>query len=149
DSVFQSFCREVHIWSKLDHINVLSVLGFTDKFDQTISIVTPWMEMGNAHDYVQNVDVDPCPLLVGIAAGLQYLHSYEPHPIYHGDLKGVNVLISDDGCPLLADFGTPSSSTHLLVWTLKAVGEEPRIGWPQNTLTHRKTLQLPKETPVL
>ena len=62
--------------------------------------------------------------LVGIAAGLQYLHSYEPHSIYHGDLKGVclfnitftwfaytsvlqvNVLISDDGCPLLADFGT-------------------------------------------
>ena len=61
--------------------------------------------------------------LVGIAAGLQYLHGYEPHPIYHGDLKGVclfnisltwfadisvlqvNVLISDDGCPLLADFG--------------------------------------------
>ena len=60
--------------------------------------------------------------LVGIATGLQYLHSYEPHPIYHGDLKGVclfnitftwlltfplqfNVLISDHGCPLLADFG--------------------------------------------
>ena len=61
--------------------------------------------------------------LVGIATGLQHLHSYKPDPTYHGDLKGVclfnvtstwfadisvlqlNVLISDDGCPLLADFG--------------------------------------------
>ncbi|KIM60711.1 hypothetical protein SCLCIDRAFT_1216606 [Scleroderma citrinum Foug A] len=104
-SVMKSICREVHIWSKLHHDNILPVLGFTTKFDHTISIVSPWMERGNAHAYVQNVDVDPRPLLVGIATGLQYLHSYEPHPIYHGDLKGFNVLISDHGCPLLADFG--------------------------------------------
>ncbi|KIM60688.1 hypothetical protein SCLCIDRAFT_1216597 [Scleroderma citrinum Foug A] len=103
--VVKSICREVHIWSKLHNDNILPVLGFTTKFDQTISIVSPWMERGNAHDYVQDVDVDPRPLLVGIATGLQYLHSYEPHPIYHGDLKGFNVLISDDGCPLLTDFG--------------------------------------------
>ncbi|KIM62069.1 hypothetical protein SCLCIDRAFT_845889 [Scleroderma citrinum Foug A] len=71
----------------------------------TISIVSPWMDRGNAHDYVQNKDVDPRPLLVGIATGLQYLHGCDPNPIYHGDLKGLNVLISDDGCPLLTDFG--------------------------------------------
>ena len=59
--------------------------------------------------------------LIGVAKGLQYLHSRE---ICHGDLKGVrlfnisctrfadicvvqfNVLISDDGCPLLVDFGS-------------------------------------------
>ena len=63
DGVLQNFGREVHIWSKLHHYNVLSVLGFTTKFDQTISIVSPWMDRGNAHDYVQNKDVDPRPLV--------------------------------------------------------------------------------------
>ncbi|KIM54852.1 hypothetical protein SCLCIDRAFT_135919, partial [Scleroderma citrinum Foug A] len=112
---------EVHVWSKLCHKNVLPFLGVTTKFDQIVSLVSAWMTLGNAHDYVQNIEVDPRTLvrhyvlhlttrlnlfqLVGIATGLQYLHSYQPDPIYHGDLKGVNVLISDDGCPLLADFG--------------------------------------------
>ena len=63
DGVLQSFCREVHIWSKLRHNNVLPVLGFTTEFDQTMSIVSPWMERGNAHVYVQNVGVDPRPLV--------------------------------------------------------------------------------------
>ena len=139
DGLFQKICREAHVWSKLCHNNVLRVLGFTTKFDHTISIVSPWMSKGNAHDYVQNVNIDPRPLvrqcmlhlfclptllqLIGIATGLQYLHDCTPDPIYHGDLKGVelftitftcvsdafvlqaNVLISDDGRPLLADFG--------------------------------------------
>ena len=30
--------------------------------------------------------------IVGIAKGLQYLHNYEPDPIYHGDIKGVRLL---------------------------------------------------------
>ncbi|KIM54855.1 hypothetical protein SCLCIDRAFT_135926, partial [Scleroderma citrinum Foug A] len=82
------------IWSKLSHRNVLPLLGITTKFDRTVSIVSAWMTLGNAHKY-----------LVGIATGLQYLHSHKPNPIYHGDLKGLNVLISNDGRPLLVDFG--------------------------------------------
>ncbi|KAG6330147.1 hypothetical protein ID866_8942 [Astraeus odoratus] len=42
--------------------------------------------------------------LAGIARGLEYLHNYKPHPIFHGDLKGANVLISDEGQALLSDF---------------------------------------------
>ncbi|KAG6326687.1 hypothetical protein ID866_12305, partial [Astraeus odoratus] len=67
-------------------------------------MVSAWMDNGNAYEYVQNTLVDPRPLLSDIAEGLRYLHNHEP-PIYHGDLKGQNVLISDDGHALLADFG--------------------------------------------
>ncbi|KAL4065938.1 kinase-like domain-containing protein, partial [Scleroderma citrinum] len=101
----QNFLEEVYVWSKLDHANVLPLLGITTEFDLTVSIIVPWMEKGNAHDYVQNKNVDPRPLIEGIAKGLYYLHNCEPSAIFHGDVKGVNVLISDNGQALLTDFG--------------------------------------------
>lgn len=97
--------REVHVWSKLCHENVVPLLGITTQFDHTVSIVSEWMDTGNAHVYVQNRDVDPRPLIVEIARGLNYLHNHPTGPIYHGDLKGYNVLISHDGRALLTDFG--------------------------------------------
>ena len=59
----QRFLKEVHVWSKLRHPNVLPLLGITTKFEFTVSIVSPWMRRGNARDYVRNRAVDPCPLV--------------------------------------------------------------------------------------
>ncbi|KAG6326350.1 hypothetical protein ID866_12738 [Astraeus odoratus] len=64
------------------------------------------MYKGNAREYVQDVAVDPRPLIEGIAHGLHYLHCHQPFPIVHGNMKGTNVLISGDGQPLLTDFGS-------------------------------------------
>lgn len=99
--------KEVHLWSKLDHENILPLLGITTDFDFTVSIVSPWMQVGDAFNHVQNKEVDPRPLLEEIASGLCYLHGHDPQ-IFHGDLKGLNVLISTDGRALLADFGLSS-----------------------------------------
>ncbi|KAG6336076.1 hypothetical protein ID866_3002 [Astraeus odoratus] len=63
------------------------------------------MDKGNAHEYVQNPQIDPRPLIDDIAQGLHYLHTYEQGEIIHGDLKGANVLISPDDHALLTDFG--------------------------------------------
>ncbi|KAI6044495.1 kinase-like domain-containing protein, partial [Pisolithus marmoratus] len=97
--------REVHLWSKLHHDNILPLLGITTDFDYTMSIVSPWMERGDARKYVQNMSIDPRPLVEGIARGLRYLHDLEPDAVFHGDLKGANVLIANNGRPLLTDFG--------------------------------------------
>ncbi|KAI6113809.1 kinase-like domain-containing protein, partial [Pisolithus thermaeus] len=94
--------REVHTWSKLRHENIVPMLGISTEFDSTISIISEWMPLGNAHDYVKNTEHDPRPL--GIASGLYYLHSHELG-VVHGDLKGVNVLVSKDRRALLTDFG--------------------------------------------
>ncbi|KAL4070278.1 kinase-like domain-containing protein [Scleroderma citrinum] len=96
--------QEVRQFSKLRHDNILPLLGITTKFDLTVSIVSPWMQRGNAHDYVQDKAIDPRPLIEGIARGLQYLHHHSEGAISHGNLKGRNVLISEDGQALLADF---------------------------------------------
>ena len=86
-------------------------MGITAKFDSTISIVSEWMAMGNAHDYAQDPAIDPRPLvswkepspiylsdsiftiqITDIACGMDYLHTYTPGPIIHGDLKGMGML---------------------------------------------------------
>ncbi|KAI6039737.1 kinase-like domain-containing protein [Pisolithus marmoratus] len=103
-TVIKRTLREVHLWSKLQDENILPLFGITTDFDCTVSIVSPWVKNGNALTYVQDENVDPRPLLVGIARGLRYLHTHDP-PIFHGDLKGLNVLISTEGHALLSDFG--------------------------------------------
>ncbi|KAG6329690.1 hypothetical protein ID866_9398 [Astraeus odoratus] len=62
-----------------------------------------WMGKGTARKYVQDKSIDPRPILSDIANGIEYLHNHNP-PIYHGDLNGNNVLISDDGRALLTGF---------------------------------------------
>ncbi|KAI6150061.1 kinase-like domain-containing protein [Pisolithus thermaeus] len=63
------------------------------------------MGRGSARSYVQDRRNDPRPLIRDIAEGLHYLHSHPKGPIIHGDLKGDNVLIDQNGRALLTDFG--------------------------------------------
>ncbi|KAG6326351.1 hypothetical protein ID866_12739 [Astraeus odoratus] len=53
----------MHLWSKLRHNNVLHLLGITTDFNSTMSIISPWMERGNARRYVEDKRVDPRPLV--------------------------------------------------------------------------------------
>ncbi|KAG6328634.1 hypothetical protein ID866_10455, partial [Astraeus odoratus] len=46
--------------------------------------------------------------LLDVARGLHYLHTYDRNPIFHGDLRGRNILISADGRGLLTDYGLSS-----------------------------------------
>ncbi|KIM60296.1 hypothetical protein SCLCIDRAFT_959669 [Scleroderma citrinum Foug A] len=91
------------IWSLLEHDNVLPLLGVTT-FDNGLSTVTELIIEGNAHNYVQDPEVEPGPLLLGVAHGLRYLHEHPAGPIYHGDVTGYNVLVDIDGRALLSGF---------------------------------------------
>ncbi|KAG6327370.1 hypothetical protein ID866_11718 [Astraeus odoratus] len=99
---------EVRRRCELDHENVLPLLGITTDFDLAVSIISPWVGRGNAHDYVQDTGVDPCLLIQNVANGLAYLHTLESGPICHGNLKGPNVLISDEGEAVISDFHVAS-----------------------------------------
>ncbi|CAE7104829.1 unnamed protein product [Rhizoctonia solani] len=99
--------RELHTWSKCKHPNVLQLLGFA-VFRDRIAMVSPWMGQGNLHRYLERTsDANRCSLCIQICEGLSHLHDIG---IIHGDLKGANILISNDGIPVLADFG---NSTHM------------------------------------
>ncbi|KAL4072957.1 kinase-like domain-containing protein [Scleroderma yunnanense] len=100
--------RDIKLWTRLQHENVVQVFGIATEFDFAVSIVCQWMELGNAHDYVQDKAIDPRSLLMGIARGLDYLHNHKLGPIFHGELKGRHVHIAEDGRPVLTDIGLSS-----------------------------------------
>ncbi|KAE9392999.1 kinase-like protein [Gymnopus androsaceus JB14] len=70
------------------------------------SLILPWFKNGSASDYLlRNPATDRLRLILDVAEGLKYLHTCKPAPIVHGDLKGNNILITDDGRAALSDFG--------------------------------------------
>ncbi|KAG6329189.1 hypothetical protein ID866_9900 [Astraeus odoratus] len=104
-TAIQHIVEEIQLWSKLKHENIASVFGIATKFDYTVSVIVRWIPKGSAYDYVQNRDIDPRPLLLEVARALDYLHSQVSAPILHGDLRGKNVMVSEEGHALLVDFG--------------------------------------------
>ncbi|KAJ7264461.1 kinase-like domain-containing protein [Mycena haematopus] len=97
------FCREALIWQKLRHKYILPLIGIDRETFPSFSMVSPWMKHGNILKYLSQYgrhDVEK--MLLQIAEGLGYLHSME---IVHGDLRGTNILVSDDWNVCLAGFG--------------------------------------------
>ncbi|KDQ14446.1 hypothetical protein BOTBODRAFT_110051 [Botryobasidium botryosum FD-172 SS1] len=104
EGLTQQARREMNVWYRLRHRNVLPFVGLFTLGPRTY-LVSPWMERGNALEYVQrNPDARPKDLLFEIASGIEYLHTFDP-VVIHGDLKGANVLISARGIARIADFG--------------------------------------------
>ncbi|KZP25806.1 kinase-like protein [Athelia psychrophila] len=95
--------REIMVWVPLKHPNITPFLGVVTGFGPLSAMVSPYYSKANINQYtLDNPDVDRLPLILGVARGLEYLHSLG---LLHGDLKGHNVLIDDDLSPRLADFG--------------------------------------------
>ncbi|KAG8956978.1 hypothetical protein FRC03_010656, partial [Tulasnella sp. 419] len=93
--------RERDIWKGLKHTNIAPLLG---------SVTSPWpglvtelYENGTiAHYLAKNPDVNRLSLAIGCSKGLEYLHSKN---VLHGDMRESNVLVNDQGTPVLIDFG--------------------------------------------
>ncbi|KAJ7735514.1 kinase-like domain-containing protein [Mycena metata] len=97
--------REVAVWYRLDHPNVVPLLGITYDFGTSLSMVSPWLAKGTLHTYLVSGEFQLRylrRLLADIARGLSYLHSQD---VIHGDLHPANILIADDGRAQLTDFG--------------------------------------------
>ncbi|KAF5353073.1 hypothetical protein D9758_008752 [Tetrapyrgos nigripes] len=105
--LMKEFLKEAIVWRQLDHPNVLPFLGlyFLDASKQRICLISPWMDNGNLNHYLADGShgyTDRLTLAYDVACGLAYLHGEK---IIHGDLKGVNILITAGGRATIADFG--------------------------------------------
>ncbi|KAK0218755.1 kinase-like domain-containing protein [Armillaria fumosa] len=104
NKVLRQVRREAIIWRQCDHPNVLPFYGiYRDSAPSTYCLVSPFMVNGSLRQYIDKTD-DPkrLDLALDITRGMNYLHKMS---IVHGDLKGDNILITDDYRAVIADFG--------------------------------------------
>jgi len=120
DASKRKLAREMFIWSELCHQNVLPFLGYTVEGNHP-ALVSEWMKKGNLHGYMKTLKTqDSFSMLVGIARGLQYLHS---NRVIHSDLRTANVLLSPEGTPLLADVGISKLEASLFTTLAGPIAE--------------------------
>ena len=107
---FQAFRREVVMLSKVDHINLVTFVGYS--VDPFLLIVMDFVNGGTVRDLVKNHDPTDPPsmeilmkILIGSAEGFAYLHATEPVPILHRDIKSENILVTTGFEPRIADLG--------------------------------------------
>ncbi|KAJ7926315.1 kinase-like domain-containing protein, partial [Mycena leptocephala] len=114
-AVLKEFSREALIWRQLCHPNVLPFFGLY-YLGTRLCLVSPWMENGHIMKFLTNknpTNTDRLSLILDIALALQYLHEKD---VVHGDLKGLNILVTPSGRACIADFGV---STIVNAMTMK------------------------------
>ncbi|KAI9573320.1 kinase-like domain-containing protein [Boletus coccyginus] len=128
--------RELGIWRRLNHINVVPFLGITYGFGMrdAISLVSLWMPNGPLHHFIAKHDHNlglghRLRFLLDIANGLDYLHSF---PVVHGDLNCNNVLLDADYTARLADFGYASLVGNIpeaLIYLQRSTARQGALRW--------------------
>ncbi|KDQ61359.1 hypothetical protein JAAARDRAFT_190139 [Jaapia argillacea MUCL 33604] len=100
------FHREVKIWSRFDHPHILPFYGYAVIDEARYFLISPWAVNGNIMEYLERFPAtDRSVLILQIADALVYLHNRDECAYIHGDLKGDNILISEEGKALVCDFG--------------------------------------------
>ncbi|KAF9792029.1 kinase-like domain-containing protein [Thelephora terrestris] len=95
-----SRCGEIVKWKRLMHPNIVPFLGITNRPIHLVWARAPGVELSR---YINNhPDSNRLDLLIGIADGLNYLHS---HNVIHQDLGGPNIIVNDSGRPCIAEYG--------------------------------------------
>ncbi|KAF5191337.1 Receptor-like kinase lip2 [Thalictrum thalictroides] len=108
----REFRVEVDILSRLDHPNLVSLIGYCADGKQRF-LVYEFMLNGNLQDHLNGISIAkmdwPLRLKValGAARGLAYLHSGSALgiPIVHRDFKSTNILLSANFDAKISDFG--------------------------------------------
>ncbi|KAF1790050.1 Ankyrin repeat-containing domain [Phytophthora cactorum] len=99
------FLKEVDTWRNLRHANVVPFYGANHR-KEPYFIISQYATKGELVPYLKREKQQGRSVvwrkLKEVAAGLGYLHSQE---VVHGDLKGNNIVVSNDGTAMLTDFG--------------------------------------------
>jgi tRNA A-37 threonylcarbamoyl transferase component Bud32 len=141
--------REVRAMAEVVHENIVKLLGVCIEPGE-LSILMEFAELGTLR---HQLDIDPrmpawrrFGLLLGVANGVKRLHAHTPHPVVHGDLKTLNVLVMKDASAggwvaKLTDFGqaTGTGLSTMSVSQSSAGGKGTTSHCPPEVLNGDKT----------
>ncbi|XP_042024085.1 receptor-like cytosolic serine/threonine-protein kinase RBK1 [Salvia splendens] len=117
------FLAELGIIAHIDHPNTAKLIGFST--DQGLYLVLQYLSYGSLATALHGSE--DCrlewetryKLAIGVAKGLQYLHSNCHRRVIHRDITASNILLSEDYEAQISDFGLakwlPESWAHLVV----------------------------------
>lgn len=103
----KQFTSEVALLFRLQHPNILTFFAACKK-PPVFCIITEYLAGGSLRKYLHQQEPYSLPfdlvlkLALDIARGMKYLHS---QGILHRDLKSENLLLGEDMCVKVADFG--------------------------------------------
>ncbi|XP_066312373.1 LEAF RUST 10 DISEASE-RESISTANCEUS RECEPTOR-LIKE PROTEIN KINASE-like 2.1 isoform X2 [Miscanthus floridulus] len=109
----EEFMNEVVSISRTSHVNVVTLLGFCLQGSKR-ALIYEYMPNGSLERYAFNSNMNSGNLLsweklfdiaIGTARGLEYLHRGCNTRIVHFDIKPHNILLDQDFCPKISDFG--------------------------------------------
>ncbi|XP_027332123.1 leucine-rich repeat receptor-like serine/threonine/tyrosine-protein kinase SOBIR1 [Abrus precatorius] len=115
---------EINTVGQIRHRNLLPLLAHVSRPDCHY-LVYEFMKNGSLQDTLSKVETGESELdwisrhkiALGVAAGLEYLHTSHSPRIIHRDLKPANILLDDDMEARIADFGLakamPDAKTHI------------------------------------
>ncbi|CAN1188262.1 Probable leucine-rich repeat receptor-like protein kinase IMK3 [Linum perenne] len=125
-SRLKDFNAAIHLLGCLRHPNLVPLLGFYAGSRGEKLLVHPFFRRGNLAHFIRGTEI--CVILcsdgnaechkwttiyrlsIGIAKGLDHLHTGLQKPVIHGNLKSKNILLDRNCEPCISDFGL-----HLLL----------------------------------
>ncbi|KAF0466654.1 Pkinase-domain-containing protein [Gigaspora margarita] len=112
----KSFKDEMEILKDLDHENIVSYIGYEEN-EETVNIFLEYVNGGSIGTVLRSNGPFKEPVVSSftrqILQGLQYLHDQN---ILHRDIKSDNILVDEDGCCKISDFGISKRSDHKLAY---------------------------------
>ncbi|KAI9310429.1 kinase-like domain-containing protein, partial [Zopfochytrium polystomum] len=119
--VEKEFQREAAVLAQLNHPRVVRFFGVVVDPTWGSAIVMEYVPGGSLFEIAPPF-VDRLLLAYDVACGMLYLHSHRPRPIFHRDLKSMNVLCDVEHRPgarrvvraKLADFGLAVAAVDTL-----------------------------------
>ncbi|KAJ1282711.1 hypothetical protein BS78_03G072000 [Paspalum vaginatum] len=105
------FVNEVVSISQTSHVNIVNLLGFCLHGSKR-ALIYEYMAKGSLEKYIYSEDTKRAigweklrEIAIGIARGLECLHRGCNTCIIHFDIKPNNILLDEEFCPKIADFG--------------------------------------------
>ncbi|CAD6258649.1 unnamed protein product [Miscanthus lutarioriparius] len=114
----KEFRAEIELLASLKDPNLVDLIGYCDEENEMI-LVYEYMENGTLKSHLYGSDkpslnwperLEAC---VGAARGLHYLHTSSEKGIIHRDVKSENILLGENLCAKIADFGLSKDGPEL------------------------------------